>query len=455
MTPTPPATPSPSASRRQTPGRRWAVRAALAAGTILAILSIFAVFANRQVLNAGNWADRSDALLENQAVRTQVSANLVDQVYANVDVSGEVASALPPRLKPLAGPAANGLRELAEQRMVHLLDRPRIQQAWKEANRLAAQQFINIAEGNSGAITASGNDVILDLRPILLELVNRLGLPPSLAQKIPATAGRIKIMSSNQVGTLQDGASALKGLALVLPLLAVALLALAVYLARGRRRRTLLFAGIDLVVAGAVVLITRNLLGSAVVDSLAKTEAVKPATEAVWSIGTGMVRDVAQATIIIGIPVILAAWLAGSTRPAVAFRRTAAPWLRDRPGVTYGVAGTLVLLVVLWGPIPATRMALPVLIMIGLVILGVQALRRQTAEEFPEATADATRAALQGAADRAKIVFGARRADVPDSTEHGRLEQLERLAHLHDTGALDDDEFAAEKSVVLANGAPT
>jgi hypothetical protein len=44
---------------------------------------------------------------------------------------------------------------------------------------------------------------------------------------------------------------------------------------------------------------------------------------------------------------------------------------------------------------------------------------------------------------------------VPDSTEHGRLEQLERLAHLHDTGALDDDEFAAEKSVVLANGAPT
>jgi hypothetical protein len=249
---------------------------------------------------------------------------------------------------------------------------------------------------------------------------------------------------------------ALKGLALVLPFLAIGLLALAVYLARGRRRRTLLFAGIDLVLAGAIVLVARNVVGSAVVGSLAKTDAVKPAAEAVWSIGTGTLRDVAQAAIVIGIPVLIAAWLAGPMRPAVAFRRTAAPWLRDRPGLVFGVAGVLVILVILWGPIPATRKVVPVLIMIGLVILGVQALRRQTAEEFPEATAGATRASLQAAAGRAQsLVFGARRAGNGAATDpaHGRVDQLERLAHLHDTGALTDDEYAAEKTVVLANGA--
>jgi hypothetical protein len=452
MTPTP----TPPAPERLSRGRRYAVRGALVVATLLAVLSIFAVFANRQVLDAGNWANTSDALLENQAVRTQLSAYLVDQVYANVDVTGQVASALPPRLKPLAGPAANGLRELAERRMLRLLDRPRIQQAWKEANRLSAQQFINIAEGNSKAISAQGNAVVLNLRAILVELIDRLGLPRALADKIPPSAGRIKIMSSNQVGTLQNGVDALKGLALVLPFLAIGLLALAVFLAEGRRRRTLLFAGIDLVFAGALVLIARNLLGDAVVGSLAKTEAAKPAAEAAWSIGTGMLQDVAQATIVIGIPVIVAAWLAGPMRPAVAFRRATAPWLRDRPGLSFGVAGLLVLLVVLWGPIPATRMVVPVLIMIGLVTLGVQALRRQTAEEFPEATAGDARASLQAAAGRAQhVVFGGRRTDTgaTSTAAHGRVEQLERLAHLHDTGALTDDEYTAEKTVVLANGA--
>ena len=92
---------------------KWLVRSMLTAATVLAVLGIFAVWVNRQVLDAGNWADTSSALLENQAIRTQVSDFLVDQVYANTDINGQVAAALPVRLRPLAGPAASGLRDLA------------------------------------------------------------------------------------------------------------------------------------------------------------------------------------------------------------------------------------------------------------------------------------------------------------------------------------------------------
>ena len=293
--------------------------------------------------------------------------------------------------------------------MIRLLDRPRVQQAWKEANRLTAQQFIAIAEGNSKAITRQGNAVVLNLRAILLQLVRQPRAAAGAERQDPAERRADHDHVSSQVGTLQNAVSAVSGLALVLPILALGLLALAVYLAEGRRRRTLLFAGIDLVLAGVIVLVARNVAGSAVVDSLAKTDAAKPAAEAAWTIGTSMLRDVAQATIIGGIPVIIAAWLAGPMRPAVAFRRAAAPWLRDRPGLVYAIAGVLVLLVVLWGPIPATPRCVPVLILIGLVALGVQALRRQTAEEFPEATAGATRASLGAAAGRAQhAVLGAR-----------------------------------------------
>src|SRR3954454_19793200 len=210
---------------------RFVVPALLVVGTVLAVISIFAVFANRQVLNADNWAETSSQLLASPAVRTQVSDYLVDQVYTNVDVKGQVASALPKRLAPLAGPAANGLRELAEKRMDKLLGRPKVQQAWKGANRLTAQQFINIAEGNSKAVTAQGNAVVLNLDVILKELILRLGLPNSLGDKVPDNAGKIKIMSPSQISTIQSGTNILKSLAIVLPVLAFGMFGLAVFLA--------------------------------------------------------------------------------------------------------------------------------------------------------------------------------------------------------------------------------
>ena len=76
-------------------GRRYTVRGLLLVGTLLAVIAIFAVFANRQVLNADNWSNTSSALLQNDAIRTQVGAFLVDQVYTNVNVRAEVAKALP------------------------------------------------------------------------------------------------------------------------------------------------------------------------------------------------------------------------------------------------------------------------------------------------------------------------------------------------------------------------
>jgi hypothetical protein len=405
-------------------------------------------------------------MLANDAIRTQMSQYLVDEIYTQVDVTGEFRAAFPPRLDPLAGPAANAVRQLAERRTVILLGRPRVQEAWERANRVTAQQFIDIAEGDSEAITISGNAVVLNVRQVLLDVVRTLGGSGKLAGKLPPDAGRITIMNSDQVKTLQNGVTALRGLSVVLPALAVILFALAVYLSPGRRRRVLAYAGWGFVTAGIVVLVARNLAGGYVVDALATTSGVRPAAEAAWAIATEMLRDVAQAALIMGIPVVAAAWVAGPMRPAVALRRAAAPWLRDRPGVAYGVLAAVLLLVVAWGPIPATRMLLPVLLMVVLAVAGLATLRRQVAEEFPGLTTAEVGASLRGGASRAlRTVSGARAGDdtavaapapaaappaaaEPPPGSPSRVEQLERLAALHSSGALSDEEFAAEKTRV-------
>jgi hypothetical protein len=465
----------PPPAQRLPRGRRYAVRTLLVLATVLAVLSIVSVWANRQLLNADNWADTSTALLADPAVKTAVSGYLIDQVYANVDVSAELARALPPRLKPLAGPASGGLQNLAQQVTEKALGRPRVQQAWKAANRLAAERFIAIAEGKSTLVTISGQTVYLDLGALVTQDGQRLGLPASLTAKIPPGAGRIAIVNSRQASAVQDATAALRGLAVVLPLTGVLLLVLAVALARGRRRETLRAAGWCLVLAGALVLVARTVAGQRVVDSLARTDAVVPAAQATWSIATSMLHDIAWATIVIGIPLAIAAWIAGPMRSAHALRGAAAPWLRERPDIAYGVAAALVLLVIAWGPIPATRMVIPVLVMIGLVTLGVAMLRRQVAVEFPDATVGDAHATWRAPVTRAQA--GAREvlqrhpsavtgsngagdgiapagdgaapvAPAPAIAAADRIALLERLVALHERGALTDEELAAEKAAL-------
>ena len=66
-------------------------------------------------------------------------------------------------------------------------------------------------------------------------------------------------------------------------------------------------------------------------------------------------------------------------------RRMLAPYLR-RPALAYGALAALAAVVVLWwSPSPAMRKPLPAIILLALLVLGFEGLRRRTAAEFPAA----------------------------------------------------------------------
>jgi Short C-terminal domain len=436
---------------------RWSVRVLLAIATILTIFAILAIYVNRQVLDSNNWSKTSTAMVAHPAIRTALSEYLITQVYANVNVAGTLQSALPPALKPLAGEAAGALQQAAQKVAFEVLGRPRIQAVWKAANKTAAQQFINIVENKSKAVKLQGNQVILNLQPMLVNVADTLGLPGTLVQKIPPNAAQLKVLKSDQVKTVQNAVKLVRGLAIILPAVALILFALAFWLAEGRRRHTLFFVGVDLLVAGIIVLVARNLGGHYVTNKLAQGETVRPAVNAAYAIGTDMLRDVAGATLLFGLVILVAAALAGPRRWAVAIRRALAPWLRERPGMAYAVLAAILLLIVLWGPIPATRKVIPVLIIFALAFLGLYALRNETVKEFPDTregdTADAMRAGASGAADsmRRRASQLTRRHSDPSAQADDRLERLERLSAMHDSGALTDEEFASEKASLLGS----
>jgi hypothetical protein len=408
------------APHRATRPHRRLVPTVLALATVIGFFACFAVWANRQALNTDNWTNTSSKVLADPHVQTALSAYLVNELFTSAEVPGRLQTALPEQLKGLSGPLSAGLRQVANQVVPRLLATSAAEELWRRSNHAAHEQLLRILNGGGKAVSTENGVVALNLHELVTELGNRLGVGSqvaaareklasgqgaearSTAEKklgvtLPANTGRLVIMRSNQLQTAQDIVKAIKGLALVLPLVALALFALAVWLARGWRRHALRSSGWCFFGVGIALLVLRRVAGQAVVKGLVANPANNEAAQAVWSIGTSLLYDIAIAMVLYGLALVLAAWLAGETRSATFLRRAGAPWMREHALGSYVVAGIVLLLVVLWGPTPATRQLLPVLGFFALAALGVSVLRRQAALEFPnamhgEAMADLRRA---------------------------------------------------------------
>ena len=354
---------------------RILVACLLSAALLIGLVSMFSLWINRQTLNPENGTEVSSELLANEEIRNELGAYMVDQLFAAVDVRAEIQKALPPEGAALATPAAAGLRELADRAAPRLLDRPRVQNAWARANLAAREALVRFLESDNG------DAVVLNLNGLITSLAGDLGLNVT----IPPDTGRLELVKSKDIETARNVTSVIRHLALWGIIVTFALFALAVYLAAGWRRIALRRVGWCLIALGFLVILVRRAVGNQVIDDLVSAESVQPAAREAWLITTQMLYEIAVAAVAYGAVIVIAAWLAGSTRPALATRRALAPELRDRPGAVYAGVGFLYLLVLLWGPTPATRAAWGIIPIALLLALGVEALRRQTAREFPDA----------------------------------------------------------------------
>jgi hypothetical protein len=375
-----------AAASGATRGRRILVAVLLWGTSLLAVIGIFAVWADRQMLNPNNWSSTSTQLLQNAAVREATANYLIDQLYANVNVEQELKSRLPTQIQPLAGPVAGALHNLGNEAAQRALASPRVQEVWRAANRAADQQLVNIIEGGHGALKINEGQVTLDLSSIISNITQRLGLP-NVSSKLPASVAHLTVLKSKQIKAVQDIGKALKGLALLFTILVPVLYALTIFLAQGYRRRTLMNVGIAFVGVGVLVFLLRHVTVAQVTESLVKSESIKPAAREVLSIATSRLSEIAGAFVFIGIPLIAAAWFAGPARLAVKGRKAIAPFLAERPEWTYGIVAAIMALIFIWDPIPATGKAAGILSFLVLAFFGTYLLRRQTAEEFPEESA--------------------------------------------------------------------
>jgi hypothetical protein len=356
--------------------------------TILLFVSSLTVWSKRQLLDDDAWADSSAQLLANDEVRAAIAQKLSDGLFQRIDVEAQLRQRLPKQSQGIAPALAATLQNsVGPAAADRLLQRPRVQTLWENANKRAHAAVLRVLEGKdlgkNGNISTANGVVTLDLRPAITRLATRLGVEDRLKANADPNAGQLVIMKSDQLGAAQTAVKILKALSSLLVILVFALFALAIYLAQGRRRLLLGATGASLLFVGLVIASLRRFVGGAVVDSLVKTQANKHPVSVIWAIETSVLRDIAIILVAYGALVLLATVVAGPNRPAVAVRRWLAPSFRDHPIVVWATAAAVFLILLAWGPTAGDRRLLGIAILAATTAIAVEALRRQTLREFP------------------------------------------------------------------------
>lgn len=357
-------------------GRRAVVWGVFSLALVLLVASSLSVWVKRQALDTPSWTDASVRLLQDDEVRALVAADLADAVVQNSGIREQVARALPPRLSFFAPAAAGVLREAAVSGADQLLQRPEVIALWERANRETHRRLVTVLEGGDDPLVQANGDVAIDLRPLVQRLAARLGVSVTL----PPGAGVYTVMKADQLETYQDAVSTIRRVSILLFLLVVALFAAAVYLARGFRRRVVGAISLGLVGAGVLLLVVRRVVGDELVSSLT-SPSTEEAGSRIWLIGTELLRDLAIALMLYGVALAVAVWIGGASRLAVRLRGLLAAPMRDHPVAVYGVVAVLVLLFLASLPDAGGRRIVGALVFCALVVVGVEALRRQIAKE--------------------------------------------------------------------------
>lgn len=368
--------------------RRFSIWTLILVASLIAVVGISTLWVKRQVLDNKAWSDASADVIADPDVRNALSIFLVNQLYDNVDVAAAIENRLPEGAKSIAGTLAGALRQPATNAINQLLARPRVQQLFINASSAAHDKLVNVLENKTGfGITTGEGEVTLDLHELVTELGQQIGLSDQALAKIPADAGVITLMKSDQLNALQKGVRAIHVLSAWLLIAVLALYTLAIWLARGHRRETLRNVGWAFAIVGLFVLLIRRSVGNYAIDALASPVNKKPAHD-VYLIESSILHQIGIATVAYGLIVVAGAVLAGPTRWATSLRRHMAPTLNDSPAIAWGALAGLVVLLAAWGPTHALRAWWGVLLFAGLLAVGLVAFRRQTLREFPSESAE-------------------------------------------------------------------
>jgi hypothetical protein len=394
-----PATPP----RRRRIGWRTPIASILIVlGCVLAPLSVVAVWTANQVSNTDRYVANVSPLIREPAIQAALTDRVSKEISAKLDVkaiANNAAGTLDKRglprvseaLRTFSGTIAGAVDGFIHSTIAKIVASPQVAKLWDQVNRGAHAQLVKALSGQGGgAITVTNGMVTLNLGPMINTIKSDLaarGL--TIVNSLPAINPTFPLFSAKYLVKAQNLYRILNDLKWVLPIAALVLLALGVYVARGHRR-ALIGASLGVAAAMVVLGIGIEILRSMYLGSLPAGVSANAAAAA-FDILVRFIRDGLRLLLVVGLIVAIGAFFTGPSITAVRTRHgisSGLGWLRasgERAGLRTGPVGgwtydhrTLLrvaavavaaLVFVFWG-LPSVTAAI-VIVIVLLVVLGL------------------------------------------------------------------------------------
>ncbi len=287
----------------------------LVVAVLLTPVSVLAVWSRNQLLDTDRYVETVTPLASDPAVQDAVVQRVTAAIYDGVDVRQLVAGALPQEGAFLAAPISLGIENLIEKIARELVTSDRFASLWVDANRTAHDALVTV-------LTEPGDrkgSVSVDLSGVVGEVQSKLSSLGITAFQGERAAPQLELFQSEQLARVQLGVRLFDDLATVLPWITIALLVASAFVVVDRRRGVLAaFAGL---LVGALLTVALFAVARWVVLLELPAGGSVSAAEAVFDLLTRFVRGAVRALAAVGFVGVLAALLAGPSRPATAIRR--------------------------------------------------------------------------------------------------------------------------------------
>lgn len=322
----------PAPRRRQHPLRTTGSVLLIVLASILSILAVTAVWARDEITDTDQFVATMGPLAHDPDVQQAISRRVTDVVVQQIDVPALVdqlskAAAqpgVPPQVSKLigtlSGPIGNGLQSLIGGAADRVVTSEAFAKVWTDAITAAHNAMVKALTGESGgAVQISGNQVNIDLAPVIDQVKKQLvdtGFAP--AAHIPTVHTQFTVYASPKLQSLQLYLRLLQILGNWLPLVAVLVAAAGVYTA-WNRRHALIGAALGIAAAMLVLGIALTVFRTYFLNQL--PAGVSPgAAGSVYDALVHFLRQAVRAVGVLAVLVALGAFFAGPSRPATTIR---------------------------------------------------------------------------------------------------------------------------------------
>jgi len=301
------------------------------------VVTGIAIWTHYSVLNTKGYISLVGPIGKDPEAIKSLSDYVATQIVTATDLQTRTTDALPPKASFLAAPITSAVNDFIAKQTNKVLSTPQAYDLWIKINTIAHQSIVGLLRGENTYTYIQGDDVVLNTLPLVSQALVWIDgkLPGALGSKfsppviepgtssadaiqqvstwtgkpLPPDFGQVTLLKSNALGPAQQAVHWFDTLVWVLPIVALLLAAVTVWLSR-RRRRTLIELGLGMAVALILTRVVVKQASSALVNDLEHGGGLSVARDLV-SASLGPLTTITIWIVVIGVVVAFVAWIAG------------------------------------------------------------------------------------------------------------------------------------------------